>query len=101
MCKKNETEMKAKQKQRNPSTHKVMGQALRPCIQMLENPKTCKQTMETYKNMLGHKLASKDRLEKTKTNTIKQKLYLLLVEMGHHALAWRSASLDNGGAMAQ
>ena len=51
--------------------------------------------------MLGHTPASKNMLEKTKINNTKQKLYLLWVEMGHHALAWRSTSLENGEAMAQ
>ena len=34
-------------------------------------------------------------LENNKINNTKQKLYLLYVEMGHHALAWRSTSLKN------
>ena len=34
-------------------------------------------------------------LENNKINNIKQKLYIL-VEMGHHALAWGSTSLRNG-----
>ena len=29
---------------------------------------------------------------------MKLKLYLLWVEMGHHSLAWRSTSLENGGS---
>ena len=51
--------------------------------------------------MLGHETCKQIYVRKNEINTTKQKIYLLLVEMGHHALAWRSTSLENGGAMAQ
>ena len=51
--------------------------------------------------MLGHETCKQIYVRKTKINNTKQKLYLLWVEMGHHAIAWRSTSLENGGAMAQ
>ena len=35
-------------------------------------------------------------LENYNKNDIKQNLYLLWVDMGHHALAWGSTSLWNG-----
>ena len=50
--------------------------------------------------MLSNRSARK-YVRKTKINNTKQILYLLWVEMGHHAPAWRSTSLENGGAMAQ